>query len=463
MSKETVYDILKKARIEATEMFSAAVCNLDCSYCYIPKKDPRLAKYHKNIIEKITSDKFIRQLGETYGDNLTSIAHWGTEPTLTLNLYTENKFYEKLQKVCPNIEAISMSSNFMHNPLVIIDLIKSLPRYEKTIKLDVQMSLDGPDYITDKNRGVGSTKKITENIGIFFNELKKNENVLKEKNVVFYSHVKPTHYIDDIKLLMDMKYVLEYCDVFENLMEKILPYNSMGICISPVSDPTIVYPGRYTKEDGLNYKKYVENFFNLKNEKEYKYAIFHAPYMNYFIEVIKFVDHIFTGNGQSSCSAGRSQLAISDKNDLLFCHRMFYMNEPEVYDDLFNPFFDGNECYSGSEFGRHKLLQKFVADNMLKLVSTLAVSRGFNDYQGHKMNCTYALIKEMAKCGQISKIFLENETYCLLFTMFLLKRSCPVESIVTTGSIHLSPTSFYKIFGNGVFELICEKIFGRKI
>ncbi len=262
---------------------------------------------------------------------------------------------------------------------------------------------------------------------------------------------------------MDMKYVLEYCDVFENLMEKILPHSSIGIDINPAADPTIVYPGRYTKEDGLNYKKYVENFFNLKNEKEYKYAVFHAPYMSYFTEVVKFMDYIFTGNGQSSCSAGRSQLAISDKNDLLFCHRMFYMNEPEVYEDIFEPFFDGNVCYSGSEFGRHQLLQKFVANDLLKLASVLTVSRGFNDYQGHKMNCAYTMIKEMAKCGQISKIFLENEEYCLLFTMFLLKRSCPVEAIVTTGSMHLSPTSFYRIFGNGVFELICEKTFGGKI
>ena len=79
------------------------------------------------------------------------------------------------------------------------------------------------------------------------------------------------------------------------------------------------------------------------------------------------------------------------------------------------------------------------------------------------MNCTYALIKEMAKCGQISDIFLEDEKSCILFTMFLLKRSCPVESIVTTGSIHLSSTSFFRIFGNGVFQLICENVLGGKL
>ncbi len=463
MSKETVYDILKKARIESAEMFSAAVCNLNCTYCYIPKKDPRLSKYHKNIIEKITSDKFIEQLGETYGEGLTSISHWGTEPTLTLHHYTENNFYEKLQKVCPNVTSIMMSSNFMHNPSTIIDLIKSLPKYEKTVKLNIQMSLDGPDYITDKNRGKGATKKILENVFTFFKNLKEIEGMLREKNIIFSFHVKPTHYIDDIILLMDMKYVLEYCDVFENLMKEILPYRSEGIQILPICDATLVYPGRYTKQDGLNYTKYVENFFNLKNEKEYKYATFNAPYVGYFEELLKFLDHAFTCHGQTSCSAGRSQLALTDKNDLIFCHRMFYMNEPEVYEDIFEPFFDGNVCYSGSEFGRHQLLQRFVANDPLKLASALTVSRGFNDYQGHKMNCAYALIKEMAKCGQIDKIFLENEKYCTLFTMFLLKRSCPVESIVTTGSIHTSSTSFYRIFGNGVFQLICDHVLGGKI
>ena len=463
MSKETVYDILKKARIESAEMFSAAVCNLNCTYCYIPKKDPRLSNYHKNIVNKITSDGFIKQLGETYGDGLTAISHWGTEPTLTLNLYTENKFYEKLQKVCPNVTSLMMSSNFMYNPLTIIDLIKSLPKYENSLNLNVQISLDGPDYITDKNRGAGGTKKILDNVFMFFEHLKEIEGMLREKNIFFRTHVKPTHYIDDIKLLMDMKYVLEYCDIFEYLMERLLQYKSEGISIGTICDPTIVYPGRYTKQDGLNYTKYVENFCNLKNEREYKYATFTAPYVGYFKELLKFLDQAFTCNGQTSCSAGRSQLALTDKNDLIFCHRMFYMNEPEVYEDIFEPFFDGNVCYSGSEFGRHKLLQNFVANDPMKLASVLSVSRGFNDYQGHKMNCTYALIKEMAKCGQISDIFLEDEKSCILFTMFLLKRSCPVESIVTTGSIHLSSTSFFRIFGNGVFQLICENVLGGKL
>ena len=74
MLEKDVKDILKSSRIEAAELFSAAVCNLDCSYCYIPKKDPRLSTYHKNILNKINSDVFIKELAEMYGENLTPLS-----------------------------------------------------------------------------------------------------------------------------------------------------------------------------------------------------------------------------------------------------------------------------------------------------------------------------------------------------------------------------------------------------
>jgi hypothetical protein len=66
----------------AVEMFSAGWCNLQCKYCYIPKTD-FLRTVHKNIIEKIKNGSLLEEISKIFGEDLESLSHWGTEPTLT--------------------------------------------------------------------------------------------------------------------------------------------------------------------------------------------------------------------------------------------------------------------------------------------------------------------------------------------------------------------------------------------
>ena len=72
--------------VVAAELFSAGWCNLACKYCYIPKTD-FLKGIHKSIINSIEDGTYIKDLKEMYGDKLESLAHWGTEPTLTVKKF----------------------------------------------------------------------------------------------------------------------------------------------------------------------------------------------------------------------------------------------------------------------------------------------------------------------------------------------------------------------------------------
>ena len=69
----------------ALELFSAAWCNLDCTYCYIPKHNKFIVEKHKKIIEEVIEVVVIvDRIKKLYGNQLKVVSHWGTEPSLTI-------------------------------------------------------------------------------------------------------------------------------------------------------------------------------------------------------------------------------------------------------------------------------------------------------------------------------------------------------------------------------------------
>ena len=230
--------------VTAVELFSAGWCNLECKYCYIPKTD-FLKGVHKTIIQRIKDGGFIQDLKDIYGDQLTAIAHWGTEPTLTVTQFRE--FYKQAYKEFPKLDTIKISSNFMTNPENLLKFVTEiLPDDEKQLDVNIQVSLDGPAYITDKNRLGGSTEQIMKNCIYFTKELNR---IGTKHNVAM--HLKPTAGNDDILSLSDMKKTIEYYEFFDEFMTQWREANSNKIAdIMAAVDPTLVLPGHYTSEDG---------------------------------------------------------------------------------------------------------------------------------------------------------------------------------------------------------------------
>ena len=444
-------------RFVAVELFSAGICNLECRYCYIPKT-PSLSKIHKDILSKIENDTFLNEMKDMYGESLECISHWGTEPTLTLDIFTKNRFYEKALKMFPNLNSISMSSNFMTNPSILVNFINSFPEHEKPITFGIQMSLDGPDWITDKNRCNSATLKIIENIYKFIDEI--NAIGLKKNNIVSL-HFKSTHYKEEIRILMDKNKVIEYCDFFENICKTISEKNKI-IRFGNTCSPTLVYPGTYEVQDGKNYAVYTKNFHDIHKEKRYKYANFVPQSLGYFHETLKVCDLIHTNNAQCGCSAGRSQLALSHKKDIMPCHRTFYMND-ELYDKTFPEFFKDNDYYYGYELHRDDIMKKiFLGSDEKSIENMQYVYAGYHDFHKLKLSNTYSLIKEMSDCGLISEQYKTDDFMSLLFSIMLCRRECSVDNILTTGSIHIIPATSIKVFGNGVFDFYYNQLLGKE-
>ena len=95
-------------------LFTTALCNLNCAYCYICKdKDGNLKQIDDDIAREFANDSYINQI-LAYGDNiqekLDSLTLWGGEPFLHMERFTFR--IDKWFEAFPNINKIDTSTNF---------------------------------------------------------------------------------------------------------------------------------------------------------------------------------------------------------------------------------------------------------------------------------------------------------------------------------------------------------------
>jgi len=445
-------------KIESIELFSAAICNLKCKYCYIPKDENVMTKIHKLIVEKIKSGEYISKIKNLVGDDLTSISHWGTEPTLTLSLF--NDFYSEVLKEFSKFRTVSMSTNFMTNPMILVKFIKDFPSTDKQIKFKIQMSLDGPPWITDSNRENGSAETIFKNIVTFVKELGSDI----PDNYHIELSFKPTHDSFVISELVDKKKFYSYCDYFDNVVYEINNnIKSNRVDFIRICQPTVVVPGQYTKEDGLNYYKVSSYFFEVFREKKYKNAIFPPPYFTHFVRMMQQLDNTMVGRSSIGCSAGNTMLAIDHLDNVHICHRLLHENAPELK-HLLSEHFRNSNSYLGYNDGTNKneLLKNLTCDSNdeLQLTKMLYVTKGYKDFHKFKIAAGVSLIKELALCKLISDEYLYDDRLCSLLMIFMIHRECYVDSLLATGSLYLTCPSVIKLFGNGAFELLYHNMIG---
>lgn len=197
-------------RLASAEQFTVAACNLDCKYCYIPKSDS-MKSLNKEVVKELGRSSWLDRLESVYGKNLTHFGFWGAEPTLTLGRVPFQKLFERF----PNLRELSFSTNLMTEPRAIAEAIKQLNKIcTKEALFKIQVSLDGPAYITDINRKKGAAEKIPKNIHLLV--IKLNGEKLKKVRVEI--RMKSTLTMENIKLLnAEPEKVKEYFNYFSQI------------------------------------------------------------------------------------------------------------------------------------------------------------------------------------------------------------------------------------------------------
>lgn len=447
----------------AAEIFAAAWCNLDCKYCYIPKTDAILPE-HKKIIEEIKQiTPIIDRLKKVFGSDLEYLSHWGSEPTLTIKHFIP--FYKVAIEEFPKLKTITMSSNFMSKTKVLdlVDFIASFNVYDKVFKFDLQISLDGPPWIMDKNRRLGSTDKIVENIVLFVTEI--NNLDLSEK-IKIQTHFKPTITKDDFEILLDVGSLFNFYAFFNEVSTMIFNANSKNkVDHGYNSNPSIVCPDEYTTNHGIMFKQLNEKIYKLKNENKFRFITPELDYYHSFKKIMFSQKEFFTKHSMFLCSAGDSQFGVSDY--LSPCHDNFYNNFDFIKDAYIS---DDDRLGSSRDLinmntGRLELSKKYT-----EKISTLTPTK-FNKYQYKlrafqdfaKLKITYAvgIITEMVHTGQVSSCY-KNKDMATLLAMFSLARHlCLTIQIKNTGNIHLIDSNYFKLFGNGLVESFLKRFYNE--
>jgi len=440
-------------QVVAVELFSAGWCNLSCKYCYIPKTD-FLKEVHRGIIQSIEDGTFINDIKELYGSDLESISHWGTEPTLTIRKF--KKFYEEIAKAFPKFKECKVSSNFMTNPNNLVEWVTEILPKDRSLQIDIQVSLDGPPFITDKNRVGGSTDQIVKNclkVTSEINRIGTNHKVSM--------HLKPTICVDDIYELAKFDRCLEYYEFFDDFMTKWIESNNNDVVnLSKACDPTLVFPGTYTSEDGKMFYKLLQNQLELKKRK-WKVVSPESNYYWRFRQKFNYYRELYIKPRMFVCSAGDSCFALGDKEGFShICHQSFYLDHEGYFDEAKKYGKLDEQTVEGMEKGRINIIKdNYIKhkDDVIGLIKMTYNTRAYNDFMTHKASTIIALILEEAECGHIDPCFKDLEV-ARIFAYFMQVAECPMHNLAITGSKLVGISSLIKLFGNGVFQNIFRQM-----
>jgi len=447
-----------KNRKLSAEIFSSAACPLNCKYCYIPKTSS-LIKLQEKINKYIIEKKFVSKLKKFYGKDLTNLSLWGAEPTINLPLI--EKLIQPLIKEFPKLSTVFFSTSLLTSQDIILSFIKKLARTNKKITLKIQISLDGPAFITDQNRRKGSAEKIPENLFYLIKELNKLD--LRKINIEF--HFKSTFTINNIKLLNRQSILIKkYFDYFEDIYKKQNKLNkNRNVYFLNFPLPSLSLPGKYTSDNGKSLSAFFKNLrlLSRKNRKN-KYWKYIKKSLNLYVyrfnKLILYQNKIFTNQHMFTCSGGDSNFGIDINNNIHICHRTFFLNEKEYIDSIFSEKKTENWDVSLFNKGNINLINnKYNIKSVEDKKRTFYVLRNYHDFTKAKNSYIIAMVKELALAGQADKRYLKDDNLCMMFALFINSAfSCPAENLLNTGVVHFTPISIIRLLSNGAFNEILK-------
>ncbi len=428
-------------QLTAASIFSSAICNLDCKYCYIIK-DKFNNTAQKSILENFFADSnYIEKLQINFGDTLESLSLWGAEPTLTLDLVT--KSISKLVSAFPKLKEFSFSTNLIRDPSVIYNFIKEVVTHVDSPLIDIQVSIDGPDYIHNSNRN-NSLSKVLSNLRTLILMLKEVD--LKKGKVRL--HNKSTLNLSNVESLLQKDNSKKYIDFFVKLLNEMTYLNpppNVNLRIDPII--TLECPGRFTSEDGKTYSRLIDKMYEHNNNTEKvvdRYSS--ALYCLLIQESITF-----------SCSAGKSAVHVNPDGEIHICHASAYYKEPDY---MYKKEWGGEGTYSWPKSEYIDFYKETFIGKKDEIFPKFDYNlSGYHSYTKFRFNVCESLVKELAACKQIDPIFLKDKRLRTFFVMAIMHVSaCPFRQLLKSNTFHTVITSYIRLAGNGAFQRAFSEI-----
>lgn len=414
-----------KKIVSSFSMLSSSICNLNCSYCYIPK-DIDIKKQHDSINKSIIEGSLIKYLTDNYViEKVESIGFWGAEPTL--NVDNLSIFLSDLIKIS-NLKEVVIPSNFTTNPENLLTLIKNIVSFDKKIYIKAQVSLDGPHYITDVTRGEGTTKKIIDNLNYILDKLNKID--LKENTVEIFS--KTTWNSDTILYLDSHPEKIEEVGLFFKTTNDYLRSvnTNKNIVVNITGSGNMCLPGDFTIEDGNRLTRVLK----ILADKDLPIGALDNMSIN-FKRLVESKNR-FSRSDFGTCGAIKGTKAIGNNFSYHICQRTFM-----------------------SKLNKEDKFSDWIIDDPYNLDYTVL---SYHYFSSLTINLTINTIFELVRNGQILKKYLDKKNAYLLAMFINSCIACPAENFMENLNFHSNTVSSIRLLGNGALDVVSEYYFKKE-
>lgn len=248
-------------------VFTTALCNLNCSYCYICKdKNGGLKQIDDDIKAMFDNGEYITQtldLDPNCKNSINQISLWGGEPFLGIYRFIDH--LDEFFTAFPNINCIDVSSNWALPDHVkrIQDFINAIDKNYHLLNMPpdqrfhvmIQISIDGPEEMTDFGRGKGTTQKIYQNWKKLLDSLEFNENRFQVS--IF---TKATFSRSSWQFVNTPEKAYNWCKSMEDNLY--IPWRQSNSKVEYTHSLwNNAQPTEWTSEDGKEYAKVTKAFF----------------------------------------------------------------------------------------------------------------------------------------------------------------------------------------------------------
>lgn len=439
---------------ETCVLYLTATCNLKCTYCYIDKS-PVLQKIDDLLTETYATDYFFNFMKQVFPDpnQLRSMEFWGGEPSYGLPRVV--KTVRNAINHYHNLNTFMMSTNlttetWLDDFCSFLYMLKEFP--ERRFEFHLQLSLDGPTYINDLNRGKGVTDLFTRNFSKLLFNL---ERILNDvPNVTIQAFFKPTLDNSSISLLQDKETIKKYFLFFEKYKQMSdeavnHPHWFLGLPL-----PNTAVPTPHTTEDGKKFANLCKLAYELSVENKTE------NYFRYFKNIVPF-SHRSIGKmycmdrGCGTCGTGKIILGLLPNNLISVCHNGFV--------DLLSEY--KQKAKENIDTAMHSIDKNLFMEKDVNNKVAFTLEEYEQKYE-HIVNCYHndalfqttevaSYIQMMANIGQVEakyqdpKIAVEGAHF-----IFQSTSSCLRDNLGATGTRYLVHPGLIKLMLNGAKEYI---------
>lgn len=461
--------------IQSCTLFSTALCNLNCEYCYICKDaGGNLKKIDDDLASDWENNIYLKRLLELdpcIKNNLSMVEIWGGEPFLHFDRFLNH--FQEWAEALPNFNELRWSTNFtIPNQVQTIEkLFNLIEKYspQKQFNIDCQISIDGPEEFTDKARGMGVTSAILKN----FNDLCKLKfNTDKIKLTVhpkstFSRETLFTYFYTEEQIYNWYKFFSE--EMYQPYIENNCKWDfSLGMY-------TLAMPTDWSSEDGVEYAKILSKIVKLTPKIKHDFPCWksfyslvpevndalrnHPAFRNiHDREFFSYDDYVNLFDKPSCgghCGAIRYGVTLIPHNKFTVCHRGIF----DSYLDYCNTIHNLDDFHGLSkEFFLNDKSKEWVYDKeeMIKMYNLL----GNLCHKNHQIWYTDLLInvQEAAKAQIIDPKYQDRSLIQLTAPVLLTRATCIQDNLLLSGSWMTPPFLEIPLLYNGAMDIILNEL-----